>query len=314
MAHECSQFCDDVEEKCLVDCKGDASCDVGCRFDAVDCTYHCPCYPGCPSGCGGCPSSFCQCNDFESSPDFLACEKYFEEVYTACIVGCDIGDVLCLAACGREHDANLLNCPCMSNCINGCPCDNYECPQATTTASITTMTTTATTATTTSTTMTTTTVAPCTNCTSVLILNSYYTSNQPVLTDASGRVDTNLDFTRDKNTIVYKSCSVIFKNQYYVYGGVGSDYNRSRQISQIDGCRLRRLGDLPFYHIHATCTAGGDDRIYLCFNSYYFNDDLNRCRFATQPEGPFYDVPRSNHGHIFARIASSPSNFTSLLD
>ena len=38
------------------------------------------------------------------------------------------GDVECLSSCVRELSDNTDNCPCQTNCPNGCPCINYECP------------------------------------------------------------------------------------------------------------------------------------------------------------------------------------------
>ena len=206
-------------------------------------------------------------------------------MYTACIIACGTADFLCLGDCARDFDLNVLDCPCRKNCPNGCPCDSYECPQTTT-----------------ETTLTTTTVAPYTT---VLILNTAFDYNVPVLTDSSGRVDTDLAFTFDENTSVRYSCSVTFKNQHFVYGGFGV---YKRQISRIEGCQLRRIRDLPFDHERASCAAVGDDRIYLCFNLN--SADHKKCRYAPGPEGPFYDAPLSNYDHEDARIAASPSNIT----
>ena len=152
----------------------------------------------------------------------------------------------------------------MKNCRNGCPCENYECSQTTTDT------------TTTTTPRTRTTVAPKT---SVLILNTAVGRNVPIITDATGRVDTDLRFTFGDDTSVWLSCSLTFQNQHYVFGG-SSGY--VRQISRTVGCRLQRIGDLPFDHYYAACTAVGDDRIYLCF-------DLNSADHKTcdSTTGPF---------------------------
>ena len=222
-----------MEELCLEDCDGGTTCSFDCGTEAADCIYHCPCYPGCPSGCEDCNSAFCKCRDYQSNPDFLACEQHYREVYTACIVACDAGDVRCLAACSRDLDLNLMECPCMKNCRNGCPCENYECSQTTTDT------------TTTTTPRTRTTVAPKT---SVLILNTARYTNPPIITDATGRVDTDLRFTFGDDTSVWLSCSLTFQNQHYVFGD-SSGY--VRQISQIVGCRLKGVVDkkiTPFYN------------------------------------------------------------------
>ena len=135
---------------------------------------------------------FLQMHHYESSPDFLTCQKHIEDIYSACIVSCDPGDFGCIAACTRDLDHNLLNCPCGVNCPNGCSCDDYECLQTTT--DITTATPTITTT--------------MTSSTSVLILNTATSFNLPVITDATGRVDTDYSVSFDENTSVHYSCSV----------------------------------------------------------------------------------------------------------
>ena len=46
----------------------------------------------------------------------------------------------------ESYQNKKLNCPCMSNCPDGCPCPSYECGATTTTTASTTTTTTTTTA------------------------------------------------------------------------------------------------------------------------------------------------------------------------
>ena len=304
MVDECKDFCNGIEEICLENCDGNESCNFDCGFDTADCIYHCPCYPGCLSGCDECDSSFCQCSDYESNSDFLACQSYFEDIYISCIVGCKAGDVQCLTDCARDLDLNMLECPCMKNCPYGCPCDNYQCQQTTT--QTTTTTTASTTLITTTTTTTTTTANPNT---SILILSTRYYNTKPVLTDSTGQTDTNLGFTYDEDAIVHQSCSVTFKNQHFVYGG--NDNYSYRQISRIDGCQLRRIGDLSFDLNYATCTTVGNDRIYFCFTEYK-STDRKKCRYATDPEGPFFDIPESNKEHRLTRIAASSSKNSKL--
>ena len=156
--------------------------------------------------------------------------------------------------------------------------------------------------------MPTTTVAPID---SILILNTAISSNIPVLTDATGQIDSDLAFTLDENTSVWRSCSVVVKNQHYAYGGDGYAYgNYKRQISRIDGCRLRRIGDLPFDHEYGTCTTVIHDMIFLCFHAGSESADHKRCRYASQPEGPFFGTfSLSKWEHQFARIAASSGKF-----
>ena len=181
------------------------------------------------------------------------------------------------------------DCPCQENCPQGCPCANYECQQ-TTTSSLTT------------------TSAPGS---SVLILNTYLSDNVPVITDANGRFDTDLAFELDANLTVYGSCSLTFKNEFYIFGG-GENYHQdqewtedmSRQILKVDGCGLRKIGSLPFEHNRGGCAAVGDDKIYLCFGDW----ESESCRYASHPTGSFNDVRTGFFEHGSIRIAASKGN------
>ena len=50
-----------------------------------------------------------------------------DQDYSACILACDAGDIVCLAMCSRQLDEDMIKCPCQTGCPNGCPCPNYEC-------------------------------------------------------------------------------------------------------------------------------------------------------------------------------------------
>ena len=216
-------------------------------------------------------------------------KAYYDRLYMECLFNCTHGDTVCVANCSRDFNSNLLQCPCQPGCPDGCPCPEYQCP-STTTPVITT-----TTATTTS--LTTTTAAP--TYTTILILNTFQTANVPVLTNSAGRDDKDFDFSMGENTEVYESCSMNFKNQHFVFGG---DSER-KQISQIIGCSLTRVGTLSFDHNRGACTNVANNKVYLCFGS----GDYKKCRFATSPTGQYTEVQESTHEHRHTKIASSNS-------
>ena len=57
--------------------------------------------------------------------------------------------------------------------------------------------------------------------TDVLILKSY---DVPVLTNANGKDDRDIDFIMGENTDVFYSCSLTWRGEHYVFGG----YNYKR--------------------------------------------------------------------------------------
>ena len=124
-------------------------------------------------------------SDVENDPNFAACENQALDEYYACLGECVPPGPECLSNCNRIYDENFNNCPCQQNCPDGCPCPNFECtdPRA------------------------------------VLVLNSYYGPNVPVLIDAEGRFDTNLVTQFGEETQVHGSCSVTYRNKFYIFGG-----------------------------------------------------------------------------------------------
>ena len=106
-------------------------------------------------------------------------------------------------------------------------------------------------------------------------------------------------FLMGENTQVYYSCSITWRNKHFVFGG----YNEKKQISQLIGCELKRVGSLAFDHFFGACTTVGDNLIYLCFN--YASGDYKKCRMATSPIGQFEEINASTYNHHYVRIAAS---------
>ena len=189
LTYECIDYCTQNEAQCIGGCINNSTCSYDCAIEAITCKYFCPCADGCPevgvkffhflifqtlrsidprTGCENCPNDFCSCHNYEENPDYIGCEREYELVYWKCVYDCGHNDNLCYAACNREYDQSIENCPCKSECPNGCPCPDYECPQ--TTPEVTTATSTTSTSTT-STTMSTSTASV--SNTTVLVLSSY---------------------------------------------------------------------------------------------------------------------------------------------
>ena len=72
-----------------------------------------------------------------------------------------------------------------------------------------------------------------------------------------------IDFVFEPETEAEDSCSIIWQNQMYVFGG----WTYQRQISLVDQCHLKRVGSLPFLLARGACTNFRNEEIFLCFNS-----------------------------------------------
>ena len=98
------------------------------------------------------------------------------------------------------------------------------------------------------------------------------------------------------DTQVSGSCSVKWKNQFYVFGGL----DRKQQVSMVTGNRLQRKTTLEFYFQFGSCTVLNQITIVLCFDKY----GTKVCRQLNNPLGSYTKLPNSNFKHKYARIAS----------
>ena len=62
----------------------------------------------------------------------------------------------------------------------------------------------------------------------------------PRLTNSNGKDDSDIDFIFGENTDVYQSCSLTWRGEHFVFGGL----NERDQISKIIGCELKSIGKL----------------------------------------------------------------------
>ena len=85
----------------------------------------------------------------------------------------------------------------------------------------------------------------------------------------------------------------------YVFGGV----NEMRQISQVTGCGLERIGNLAFDLRSGACTVIRNKQIMLCFD--YQNYEGRVCRVGQSPTGSFNKIQESNYHHYGTHIASN---------
>ena len=109
----------------------------------------------------------------------------------------------------------------------------------------------------------------------VLILNQ-----QPILAYGNGKLSNSLIFDFGKDTSADGSCSLVWQNQFYNFGGNVEPF--SNQISKLEGCMLNRIGDLDFEFSWSSCTNFNNERVFLCFDS---SGDYKKCRFTSEVMG-----------------------------
>ena len=281
LTYQCASYCSNSQENCLEKCEDDSECEFTCQYEYASCLFSCPCNEGCPNGCQDCASAFCSCYDYESNRDYVTCLAFYENLYQNCISLCSSGDFLCFAACSRELDYNMENCPCQSNCEGGCPCPDYTCPETTTTD-------------------TTTTTISSISKQSVLVFNTWLHWKPAFIIDSNDQTNFNILFNYDADTGASVGCSINWQNNFYIFGGQGS---LRRQISQLTGNTLNRIGNLGFDHDYGACATLSNFRIYLCFSNG--ETDRKKCRYSSSPLGNFTEAASSLFEHNRIRIAAS---------
>lgn len=107
----------------------------------------------------------------------------------------------------------------------------------------------------------------------------------------------------DAGTISWGSCSILWKNELYIYGGrVDPDRVMSdHQISRLEGTELKVRGKLPFKILFGDCTTMGYRFVFLCFAQ------KDECYRADNPLESFQAIDNSLHPHKNGRISASDS-------
>jgi len=142
-------------------------------------------------------------------------------------------------------------------------------------------------------TSTTTALTPTTSPTgkAVLMLSTRPSTNVPMVITLNGEVDDDINFTFGVNTQVHGSCAASWFNRMFVFGGL----NQKRQMSEVQDCKLKRIGDLDFGFVGGGCNTFSFG-IMLCFDydadkkCHSFNGET----FKTKPSSKY------SHREVFA--------------
>ena len=137
-----------------------------------------------------------------------------------------------------------------------------------------------------------------------MAINSDHRGNQAFAIYPFGYDELNFNFPTNTE-LYYPSCPLVFNNKLYAFGG--SDH--IRQISQVIGCGLERIGNLEFDFFAGACTVMGGKQIMLCFHGIPTAKQGRVCRVAQSPTGPYNTIQESNYHHYGTNIASSGGKF-----
>ena len=110
------------------------------------------------------------------------------------------------------------------------------------------------------------------------------------------------DFEVAKGVVVSRNCGVLFKGNFYVYGGDRS--STYHQIAKVQNCKLEKIGELPFRLTWGGCAANSNT-LFLCFNYRGNDEDYKTCHVSSEATEKFIEIPRSHEWHCQIRTAAS---------
>ena len=119
-----------------------------------------------------------------------------------------------------------------------------------------------------------------------------------MIIDGTGR-SKEIEFSFGAGTQVLNSCSIVWRGQMFVFGGL--DYRR--QISVVEHCQLTKKGRLPFDMRLGACAQRDDVEVFICFENYDDESTFKNCRLSAGPLEAFSNLPSSTYDHGSARIA-----------
>ena len=124
--------------------------------------------------------------------------------------------------------------------------------------------------------------------------------------DLYGEVDNTFELTDESDSHINGACSVVYNNEFYIYGSAGT--NKPRRILSIQNCSIQVVGQLDERQDEGAC-AVGRNYIYLCFSRTTIDDgdtDLKTCYKSSDPLGKFNEIAtRAIYEHKSIQIESS---------
>jgi len=118
----------------------------------------------------------------------------------------------------------------------------------------------------------------------IISMDRWRQPENPVLFDKSGHLTELNRFRFRQNTGAIRSCSLIHDGVMYIVGGkLGSNYDK--QISILESCQLRQVGQMPISFEYGACNtytnSTGKEQALLCFSSSNSNGCFRYARLRT---------------------------------
>ena len=119
----------------------------------------------------------------------------------------------------------------------------------------------------------------------VLVLNTGPNNENQKIIDGKGESKL-IGFDFDTDTEVRGSCSILWQGKFYIFGGL----LHKKQISVIQKCKLKRVGNLQFDMKRGACTQRDNSEVFICFNNPDFPPGWKVCYRANGPTKAGYQI------------------------
>ena len=86
----------------------------------------------------------------------------------------------------------------------------------------------------------------------------------------------------------------------YVFGGA----NQVNQISQVENCQLKSVGQLNFRMRRGACTNVANQFVFICFPEYTNESTSKYCYKAVEPLATFERARDSTYSHWGTKIGN----------
>jgi len=132
----------------------------------------------------------------------------------------------------------------------------------------------------------------------LLVLSTKPFQAVPFTFGLNGHVQSKIDFKFPDLTAVFLGCATVFENKMLYFGGVG---NNNKQLSQVEDCSLKRIGELDFEFENGACNTfdrNDKEEVFLCFSS----TDAQVCKIYNGSVTT--DGPTSNNPHASTQLGN----------
>lgn len=274
LSQQCLSACSTTFDGCLIKCNDDVSCISTCNRQYSSCIDVCPCGDGCLDGCP-CdePNTWCCRAEPENAFQYEACVIRSKQHLGQCLDICASFDGACHQNCTDQYNSSIDNCPCMDQCLEGCPCDGFDCNELKSPVDVI--------------------IYALDSVTwddrEFLVNWNVTEPGMPLSITSSGHFQQGVD---DETSKRYR-CAFQLNNKFHLVGGQGQS-DKAHYVLAND--QLEHKTDLTFNFYDGLCYGNSADGLaLLCAPDKY--EDYKSCWSYNEEQDEFFNAPSTMFNH-----------------